>query len=99
MKSAAVYLQHIEGSVMPSIELTDQQVVDLVKQLPAKRRYEALLALADSAAAHRDLRMQFAESQLRRLASARGIEWDTMSEDKREAFIDELVHEDRSCGT
>jgi hypothetical protein len=81
---------------MPSIELTDEQVVDLVKQLPAKRKFAALLALADSGAAQRDMRMQHAESQLRSLASARGVEWDAMSEDEREAFIDDLIHEDRS---
>ena len=81
---------------MPTLELTEQQVVELVKQLPPERKREALLALADPA--RRDERMQLAEAQIRRVCAERGRDWDQMSEDEREAFIDDLVHEDRACG-
>jgi hypothetical protein len=80
---------------MPTVELTDQQVVDLVRQLPADRKREALLALAEG----RDGRLTYAETQLRRLSAQRGLNWDQMSEEQREAFIDDLVHEDRPCRT
>ena len=83
---------------MPTLELTEQQVVDLMKQLPPARKRDALLALASDAAARREERMQFAEAQLRRLCAERGRDWDKLSEDDRELFIDELVHEDRPCG-
>jgi hypothetical protein len=43
--------------------------------------------------------MQFAEAQLRRVATERGLDWDKMSEEDREALIDHLVHEDRRFGT
>jgi hypothetical protein len=33
------------------------------------------------------------EQDLRRLASARGLNWDAMSEDQREAFVDDLLHD------
>ena len=82
---------------MPMLELTDQQVVDLVSQLPTKRKRTALVALASEAATRRDERMQLAEAQLRRLCAERGQNWDQLSEDEREVFIDELVHEDRPC--
>ena len=82
---------------MPMLELTDQQVVDLVNQLPTKRKRTALVALASEAATRRDERMQLAESQLRRLCTERGRNWDQLSEDEREVFIDDLVHEDRPC--
>ena len=82
---------------MPTLELTDQQVVELVKQLPPERKRESLLALAADPAARRDERMEYAETQIRRVCSERGRDWDKMSEDEREDFIDELVHEDRAC--
>ena len=53
---------------MPMLELTDQQVVDLVTQLPPERKRTAILALADAGAAQRDERMEYAENQLRRAA-------------------------------
>ena len=83
---------------MPILELSDAQVVDLVKQLPPERQRAALLALAAGAAQRREERMQYAEGQLRRVSAERGLEWDTMSEDQREEFIDDLLHEDRPCG-
>ena len=83
---------------MPMLELTDQQVVDLVTQLPPERKRTAILALADADAAQRDERLNYAEDQLRRACAERGRDWDKLSEDEREAFIDDLVHEDRACG-
>jgi hypothetical protein len=82
---------------MPILELTDSQVLDLLKQLPADRQRAALLALA-SATGTADERMQYAEEQLRRASAQRGLEWDKLSEHEREAFIDDLLHEDRPCG-
>ena len=83
---------------MPSVELTDEQVVQLVRQLPPERQREALLALANGAAERRDDRIRFAEEQLRRRSAERGLDWEKMSEDQREAFVDDLIHEDRPCG-
>jgi hypothetical protein len=80
------------------LELTDQQVVDLVNQLPPKRKRSVLVSLASEAVTRRDERMQLAEAQIRRLCTERGRNWDQMSEDEREVFIDELLHEDRPCG-
>jgi hypothetical protein len=80
------------------LELTDEQVVDLVKQLSPERRRAALLALAEGAGERRAERMKYAEAQLRAACAARGLNWDKMSEEEHEAFIDELIHEDRPCG-
>jgi hypothetical protein len=82
---------------MPILELSDAQVVELVKQLPPERQRAALLALAAGAAQRREERMQYAEEQLRRISAERGLEWDKMSEDQREEFIDDLLHQDRPC--
>jgi hypothetical protein len=83
---------------MPSLELTDEQVVELVKQLPAERRRAALVALAEDATHGREERMKYAEGQLRRACAERGLDWDKMSENQRESVVDDLMHEDRPCG-
>jgi hypothetical protein len=82
---------------MPILQLTEEQVVDLVRQLPPERQRAALLALAAGAGQRRQERMKYAEDQLRRVSAQRGLNWEAMSEDERDAFIDDLVHEDRPC--
>jgi hypothetical protein len=79
---------------MSVLELTDEQVISLVRQLPAARKLGALLALAQDAQARRDERMRFGEAQLRRLCAERKLNWDSMSEDQREEFVNQLLHEE-----
>lgn len=38
-----------------------------------------------------------AEDALRHACARRGFKWDAMTEEERENFIDDLVHEDRPC--
>lgn len=80
---------------MPSVSLTTDQVVELVKQLPPAERRTVLLALAGEAQARRGERTAHAEQRLRTLAAERGLSWDDLDEDAREVFIDDLLHEDR----
>lgn len=79
---------------MSVLELTDEQVISLVRQLPVARKRAALLALAQEAPACRDERLREGEAQLRRLCAERGLEWDRLSEDEREEFVDRLLHEE-----
>ena len=83
---------------MPILELSDAQVVDLVKQLPPERQRAALLAMAAGAAQRRDDRMQYAEAQFRHLSADAALSGTTCRRTKREDFIDDLIHEDRPCG-
>lgn len=78
---------------MPSVTLTNDQVIELVKQLPAQQKQAILLVLAEEAQTRRDDRMAYAETQLRLRATERGLSWDTLTEDQRELFVDELLHE------
>lgn len=82
---------------MAVLELTKEQVFDLVRQMPAQEKREMLRVLAASGVAERAQRQHFAEDQLRHLCAARGLNWDALRPDEREAFIDELIHEDRPC--
>ena len=52
---------------MAVLELTKEQIFDLVRQMPAKQKREMLLSLTANAPAERQ---QFAEEQLRRLCAA-----------------------------
>jgi hypothetical protein len=78
---------------MIALELNDEQVISLVRMLPAARRRTALLALAEGAQGQREERLRFGEAQLRRISAGRGLDWDGLSEDEREAFVDNLLHE------
>src|SRR5271157_4591427 len=86
------------GVPMLILELSDAQVVELVKQLPPERQRAVLLALAAGATQRREERMQYTEAQLRRVSAQCGMDWDTISEGQREVLIDDLLHEDRPCG-
>jgi hypothetical protein len=81
---------------MATVELTNNEIIDLVRRLPAERQRELLLALAGGQEA-RDKRMQLAEDQLRRIATQRGADWNSMNDDQRQALVDDLIHEDRPC--
>ena len=78
---------------MSVLELTDEQVISLVRQLPAERKRHALLALAQEPQARRDERIRFGEAQLRKLCAERGLDWERLSEDEREQFVNRLLHE------
>ncbi len=78
---------------MSMLELTDEQVVSLVRQLPTERKRSALLVLAQDAEVRRDERLRFGETQLRRLCMERGLDWNRLSEDEREDFVNRLLHE------
>ena len=71
----------------------------MVTQLPPERKRAVLLTLAKEARASREKRLDYAENQLIKLCAGRGSDWDKMSEDERETFIDDLIHEDRKCLT
>ena len=82
---------------MPTLELTDQQVVELVKQLPQERQATLVRSLLAKQWPQWDELQRYGEERIRVVAAQRGRDWDRMSEDERESFIDELVHEDPDC--
>ena len=75
-----------------TVELTTDQVIGLVQQMPPKDKRAVLLALAEQAEVNRTARMGYAEAQFRKLCASRGLNWDTMTEAERENFVDDLIH-------
>ena len=82
---------------MATISLTDEQVINLFRQLSPERKRAILLELAEGTQSRLNERMKYAQSQLRKLCKEKGLDWDLLSEEEREAFVDDLIHEDREC--
>ncbi len=80
-----------------TVESTTDQVINFVKQMPPQEKRAVLLAIAEEAETDREKRLDEAEMRLRQLCFSRGLDWDAMTEDEREAFVDDLIHEDRQC--
>lgn len=78
---------------MSILELNDEQVISMVRQLPAARKRVALLALAEDAQVRREERMRLGAAQLRRACAERGLNWDRLSEEERESFVVDLLAE------
>lgn len=83
--------------MMPTLELTNEQVIELVNQLPPDhqeslfkfllmKRWETWINLS-----------HYGEERVQIAAAQRGRKWDAMTENEREVFIDDLIHEDRQC--
>lgn len=79
---------------MPSFTLTNEQVVELVKQLPTEQQIEVFRFLLLQQWGQWESLSRYGADRARLAARKRGQNWDAMTEDEREAFIDEMVHED-----
>jgi hypothetical protein len=82
---------------MPTLRLTDEQVLDLVQQLPDAQRDKLFAALLAERRRKWERWSEDAQDGARRAAALRGKNWDTMTEEEKEDFIDDVVHEDRQC--
>jgi hypothetical protein len=80
--------------MIATLELTNEQILSLYAQLDAQVQRTVLYALAELASTQRQERMGRAETALRRRTRERGLNWETMDDDERLAFVDDLVHED-----
>ena len=78
-----------------TLELTTEQIINLVQQMPLEEKFLVVRALTRETPAEREERMKYAESKVRELCVQRGLDWDAMTEDERLYFIDDIVHEDR----
>lgn len=78
---------------MATVTLTDEQVVQLVKQLPPQSKRRVLTDLNSERDEWWQASAAKGEKDMRRMASARGLNWDTMTEAQREALVDDILHE------
>jgi hypothetical protein len=78
---------------MPTFTLTDTQVLELVKQLPQEKQIEVFQFLLSQNWANWVYLSRDTEQKARKVASQRNQDWDAMTEDEREEFIDKVLHE------
>ena len=78
---------------MVNLKLSNEQVVELIRQLPAADKKSVLEALGSDSNLWWEIRLSQGEGQLQELATERGLDWDKMAEEERERFIDHLLHE------
>ena len=80
-----------------TVKLTTQQVIDFIQQMPGEERLAVVLALAKESLPGRAERMKFLESNVQKICAERGLDWNTMTDEERQDFINDVVHEDREC--
>ena len=80
-----------------TLTLTKEQAIELLYQMPPEEKMAVLIELATQARDGLEEQMRYGESKVRQLCAKRGLDWDAMSEQEREDFIDDIVHEDRAC--
>lgn len=78
---------------MVRLDLTEQQVVELVRQLRPEGQVAVLEALGQERELWWQRMLDHGEVELGRICSQRGLDWQKMSEEDREAFIDDYLHE------
>jgi hypothetical protein len=78
---------------MPKLEVSVNQVIDLVKQLPQKDKFAVLHALnQETGTRSEDDKSKQEEQQLRALTAKRGLDWDRLSEDDKDVLAKSLLH-------
>ena len=78
---------------MPNLILSNEEVIGLVKQLPEAQQQELFRFLIQRQWGNMEAITDYGSQQAKIVAAERGYDWDTMTEDEREEFIDEIVHE------
>ena len=78
---------------MVTLPISEEQVVQLVKQLDPQTKRRVLINLTAERDEWWKTTVREGEADLRRLAAQRGLDWNTLSEAQREAFVDDLLHE------
>ncbi len=82
-----------ENVRMATLSLSDEQVEQLVKQLPPRAKQRVLVDLTAERDSWWQATAREGERDMRRLAAARSLDWDGLTETQREAFVDGLLHE------
>jgi len=75
---------------MPNLTLSNEQVIDLFKQLPEDQKREVYKILILSQWDRWESLSNYAIDKARIVAKERGYDWDTMTEEEKEEFIDNI---------
>jgi hypothetical protein len=78
---------------MATLHLNTEQVITLVKQLAIPEQRMILQAIKAEQDTWWQNRLDQGELQMRSLSTTYGLNWDIMTEQEREEFIDDILHE------
>ncbi len=76
-----------------ALSLTYTQLLELVQQLPSEKQAELCELLLKSKWGWLSNFTKDSEANARMACWKRGKDWDTMTEEEREEFIDDVLHE------
>lgn len=79
---------------MANLTLSNEQVIELVKQLPPQQQAEVFKYLILHQWSAWESLSSYGAERIRIVAQERGLNWDAMTEEERETFVDDIVHED-----
>jgi hypothetical protein len=77
---------------MPSIDVSEEKIIQALDQLSPEARRKALRKLVPTAQ-YLERAVERNRPKLLALAEARGLDWSRLSEEQRERLIDEVLHE------
>jgi len=75
------------------LTLSNDQVIELVRQLTPEQQTEIFRFLLLQQWGQWESLSRYGADKVKAAAQERGFDWDTMTEDEREDFIDRVVHE------
>lgn len=75
------------------LSLPEAQVVELTRQLSPQGKRAVLRALIPELDQF-EILLDYGSEQIHTLCKQRGIDWGSLSEEEREQFIDDLLHEE-----
>lgn len=82
---------------MVVLQLDDEQVIELVNQLSNEKQLRLYKLLIKKRCDRWIELSNIGQAGVKRAANGRGLDWDLLTEDEREDFVNNLVHEDRVC--
>ena len=82
---------------MPTLNLNAEQVLSLIDQLSSEQQIQILQKLFQKQQTNWESFAEKGQIEIRKIAQEKKQDWETMTEEEKEDFINDLIHEDRLC--
>ena len=82
---------------MPTLNLNAEQVLSLIDQLSSDQQIQILQKLFQKQQTNWESFAEKGQIAIRKIAQEKNQSWETMTEEEKEDFINDLIHEDRLC--
>ena len=82
---------------MPTLNLNAEQVLSLIDQLSSDQQIQILQKLFQKQQTNWESFAEKGQIAIRAIAQTKNQDWETMTEEEKEDFINDLIHEDRLC--